>query len=130
MCGLTSFLLVFPGTALDAAWRLKPSAREELLPMGMVAVMTMLATGVACALAAIGLARRKEWGRRIAIAVLAINLLGDTANALIRHDWRTLIGLPIGGVMIAYLFGIAVRQWIYAPRLTNRGQAIARSEGP
>ncbi|MGB8768542.1 MAG: hypothetical protein WCC92_02935, partial [Candidatus Korobacteraceae bacterium] len=32
-----------------------------------------------------------------------INLAGDTTNAVIAHDWRTLIGLPIGGAMVVYL---------------------------
>jgi hypothetical protein len=38
--------------------------------------------------------------------VLAINILGDTITAFIRYDWSTLIGLPIGGAMICYLFSI------------------------
>lgn len=79
--------------------------------MQSLGVLTMLATGAACALAAIGLARGREWGRRIAIAVLTINVIGDTANAVIQHDARTLIGLPVGGAMIAYLFSAPVRRW-------------------
>ena len=63
----------------------------------------MIVVGTACGLAAIGLARNAEWGRRLAIGVLAINLVGDSLNALLRHDPRTLIGLPIGGLMILYL---------------------------
>ena len=42
-------------------------------------------------------------GRRLAIGVLTVNLVGDSLNALLRHDPRTLIGLPIGGLMILYL---------------------------
>jgi len=59
--------------------------------------------GVACGLSAIGLARNAEWGRRLAIGVLTVNLIGDSLNALLRHDPRTLIGLPIAGLMIWYL---------------------------
>lgn len=40
---------------------------------------------------------------RLALAILSVNILGDLFNALMRHDLRTLIGLPIGGAMIAYL---------------------------
>ena len=29
--------------------------------------------------------------------------MGDLLNAFVRNDLRTLIGLPIGGAMIAYL---------------------------
>ena len=63
----------------------------------------MLTVGIACALAAIGLAKNAAWGRRLALAILAVNLIGDSATAIVRHDPRTLIGLPIGGGMIAYL---------------------------
>ncbi len=63
----------------------------------------MAVVGVACGLSAIGLARNAEWGRRLAIGILTINLIGDSLNALLRHDPRTLIGLPIAGLMIWYL---------------------------
>ncbi|MEY2481559.1 MAG: hypothetical protein QOK24_87 [Verrucomicrobiota bacterium] len=63
----------------------------------------MAVVGAACGLAAIGLARNAEWGRRLAIGVLTVNLIGDTLNAIVRHDLRTLIGVPIGGLMIWYL---------------------------
>ncbi len=63
----------------------------------------MAVVGVACGLSAIGLARNAEWGRRLAIGVLTVNLIGDSLNALLRHDPRTLIGLPIAGLMIWYL---------------------------
>ncbi len=71
----------------------------------------MIIVGLACASAAIGLARRARWGRRLAIGVLAINLLGDTLNAIVRHDLRTLIGLPIGGALILYLTSKRVREF-------------------
>jgi hypothetical protein len=32
-----------------------------------------------------------------------VNLVGDAINAFLLRDWRTLIGLPIAGLMIAYL---------------------------
>jgi hypothetical protein len=64
---------------------------------------------IGCALAAFGLARGAEWGRQIAIAVLTVNLVGDTFNAVFRGDLRTLIGLPIGGLMIWYLVSRATR---------------------
>ena len=42
-------------------------------------------------------------GYWMALSILTINLAGDTAIALIAHDLRTGIGLPIGGAMIVYL---------------------------
>jgi len=61
---------------------------------------------------AVGAAMWREWGRRTAIAVLVINMGGDTVSALARHDWRALFGLPIGGAMVLYLCGRPMREWI------------------
>jgi hypothetical protein len=45
------------------------------------------------------------------VGLLAVNLLGDTLNAAARGDWRMLIGIPIGGVMLAYLLSRRARAW-------------------
>lgn len=112
MCLLTIILLIKPGTSLDVVWRIKPSAQHELAALGAWPVPLLTMTGLACACAAIGLTRQAEWGRRAAIIVLSANLLGDLTNAVLRQDWRTLIGLPIGGAMIAYLASSRVRRYI------------------
>jgi uncharacterized membrane protein (DUF2068 family) len=58
---------------------------------------------IACTTAALGLWRGTRWGYWTALAILSINLVGDTTNAFVARDWRTLIGLPIAGLMMAYL---------------------------
>ena len=98
MCALTILLLLFPGSALDSIWRLNPDAYSAFQSMGKLAILLMSMVSIACASAAIGLARGAGWGRR-----LALNLAGDSVNAFGRHDFRTLIGLPIGGAMMFYL---------------------------
>src|SRR5215212_4541646 len=100
VCALTMLALAFPGSVLEPMWQLKPQARDDFQEMGIWAVVLMAAVGAACGLAAFGLARGAEWGRRVAVAVLTVNLVGDVLNAIFRHDVRTLIGLPIGGLMI------------------------------
>lgn len=103
ICSLVMLALAFPGGFLDVIWRLRPDARTEFDEIGIWALVLMAAVGAACGLAAFGLARGAEWGRRLAVAVLTVNLVGDVLNAIFRHDLRTLIGLPIGGLMIWYL---------------------------
>jgi hypothetical protein len=103
ICLVTMLALAFPGGFLEPIWRLKPEARVEFQKIGGWSVALMGVAGAACGLAAVGLAKNAEWGRRLAIGVLTVNLVGDSLNALLRHDARTLIGLPIGGVMILYL---------------------------
>jgi uncharacterized BrkB/YihY/UPF0761 family membrane protein len=110
MCLLTIILLLVPGRAADAVWRINPEAQHNFSAIGAWAFILMAVVGLACAFAAAGLATRKPWGRTLAITVLSINLLGDTTNAVLRQDYRTLIGLPIAGAILAYLFSANVRR--------------------
>ena len=106
MCALTIVLLIFPGTMLDSLWRLNPEAHAAFQSLGWLSILLMATVGTACGLAAIGLARNTTWGRWLGILVLAVNLVGDLTNALLRYDVRTLIGAPIAGAMMVYLVSI------------------------
>ncbi len=103
MSGLTVVMLLFPGSPLEPLWRINPRAHQGFATLGTWAVLLMGAVGIACATAAIGLWRLKRWGLRTAFAILTLNLVGDTANAILAHDRRTLIGLPVAAAMIVYL---------------------------
>jgi len=103
ICSAVMLALAFPGGLLEPIWRLRPDARSDFQDFGDWSIVLMATVGAACGLAAFGLARGAEWGRQIAIGVLTVNLVGDTFNAVFRGDLRTLIGLPIGGLMIWYL---------------------------
>lgn len=110
VAGVTAIALLTPGGPFEDIWRLKPEARGDFASMGLLAAPTMVAVAGACGLAARGLWIRARWGHRLALSVLAVNLIGDAANAIVRGDPRTLIGLPIGGAMIAYLLSAGVRR--------------------
>ena len=103
MCVLTIVMLLFPGGALEPIWRLNPEAHATFQSIGKLSILLMLIVGAGCGAAAFGLAKRTRWGIPLALSILSINLVGDLLNAFVRHDPRTLIGLPIGGAMIAYL---------------------------
>lgn len=115
MSGLTASALIAPGHWAGELWRLNPSARTGFQAMGSWAVPLMLVVAVACAGAAIGLWRGKRWGQQLTIGVLSVNLLGDLANGVLRGDWRTLIGVPTGGAMLAYLLSRRIRAHFSAP---------------
>ena len=92
--------LLLPGGFLEPIWQFNPQSHLTLTGMGSWGVSLMLAVSLACALAAVGLWRRTLWGHRLAIVILAVNLLGDLLNAVLRGDLRTLVGIPIGGALI------------------------------
>jgi hypothetical protein len=101
--GLAAVMLIMPGTSVDVLWRLNPHAHEGFIEMGRWSVFVMSNVCLACASAAWGLWRCRLWGYWTAATILTVNLLGDTINTFLLRDWRTLIGLPIAGLMIAYL---------------------------
>jgi hypothetical protein len=103
ICALGMLALAFPGGAWEWVWTLRPDARDEFDEFGHWSIVLMAAVGAACGLAAYGLARRAEWGRRVGIGVLTVNLIGDMFNAVFHGDPRTLIGVPIAGLMLWYL---------------------------
>ena len=103
MCALTLALLLFPGSALDSLWRLNPEARLAFQSLGSWSFVLMLTVGTACIFAAIGLWRGTVWGTRLALTILSLNIIGDLVNTLLRHDYRALIGLPVGAAMIFFL---------------------------
>lgn len=109
VAGLTGVALLQPGPAWEPLWRLNPRAHAAFLALDGWAIVLMAGVAGACGLAARGLWLRAAWGRRIALAILAVNLAGNVAGALLRHDARMLIGLPVGGALIAYLLSPRVR---------------------
>jgi hypothetical protein len=63
----------------------------------------MVAVCAACATAAAGLWRMSRVGYVVALVILVVNIGGDLVNSLALHDWRTILGAPVGGAMIWYL---------------------------
>lgn len=109
---LSAIALAFPGAWSAAMWQLKPDAPGQFAQLGPLATPLMIVVVAACVAAAVGLWTRRRWGHRIAVGLLCVNLVGDLLNAATRGDWRTLIGLPIGGAMLAYLLSKRVRDWV------------------
>jgi len=103
MSGVTAIMLATSGGPLDPIWRLRPSARQELAPLGIWGVLLMATVSLACIGAALGLWTGRRSGYHLAVTLLVTNLVGDLANATIRGDPRTLIGIPIVGVLLWYL---------------------------
>ncbi|HET7585904.1 MAG TPA: hypothetical protein VFK13_13390 [Gemmatimonadaceae bacterium] len=109
MAGITAVALLTPGGMLEPIWRLNPQARDALRSMSPWGIPLMVVVSTACAATALALWCGASWGRRLALVVLGVNLLGDVGNAVVRHDLRTLSGLPVGAALIAYLLRPSIR---------------------
>ena len=109
----------FSRGALEPIWKLNPESHRALASLGPAGIWLMAVVSVACVFSAYGLGSLAGWGHRLALSVLTLNLVSDVGNAVFRHDFRTLIGVPIGGLLIAYLLQphiIALFKWRGLPR--------------
>lgn len=128
MAGLSLLALLLPRTRLNAIWRLNPDAHTAFLAMGAWSLVLLVVLSAGCAASAYALWRGSEWGRRLAVVILVANLAGDAGNAIFRGDLRTLIGLPIGGVMVWYLLSGRARVYFEAHRRVGEPPPTAVSE--
>lgn len=115
MAGLAASTLLRQGTALDRIWALKPAAYAELAPHGKIIGILFLLLSAAVACAGIGWFQRRLWGWRLAVAIIATQVLGDVFNAM-RGD---ILGGGIGVVLAAGLLLYILRPRIRAAFATD-----------
>ena len=108
--------LLDPGGPLEGVWRYNPVAREGIQEAGGWGPVLFFGVGAVCALAGVGLWRRKGWGRRLALGVLAVDLIGDFGNVFLRGDARSLVSMPIVGLLMFYLLSGRAKRAETLPR--------------
>lgn len=109
MASLAAITLMWRGTSLDRLWALNPTAYKQLAPLGGTVGILFLLLGVALGGAGIGWFRRRLWGWRLAVAIIATQVLGDVINC-VRGDWlRGGIGVAIAGALLLFLLRPVVK---------------------
>src|SRR5262249_40434943 len=109
--------LTLPGTPLDRAWSLNPRAYKELVPFAKLAGPGFLLLGSTLALAAFGWFRRRLWGWRLAVVLIATQAVGDLFNLFRGHTLEGIVGITVAGALFCYLCGKRVRSaFAAAPR--------------
>ena len=104
VASLAAITLLWRGTYLDPIWSLNPTAYRQLAPLGRDVGVPFLLLGLALAAAGIGWFRRRLWGWRLTVAIIAIQIVGDVMNC-IRGDWlHGGIGVVIAGALLLFLF--------------------------
>lgn len=107
--------LLTPGGFLEPIWRLNPRAQFAFASLGKWSIVLMSCVSALCLSAAVGLRRRKRSGYYLAIAILIINLIGDTTNVLLGTEPRALIGIPIALILLWLLSRRSMRIYFGIP---------------
>jgi len=115
---LSFVALLVPGSALEPMWRLNPRAREQFASMGHWSLGLMGVVSVLCASAALGLWRGRRYGFVLGLALLAVSLLGDLANAVFGVEPRAWFGVPVSLLLIFLLKSAVARRYFASPATT------------
>jgi hypothetical protein len=90
-------------------WALNPTAHNQLAPLGRPVGILFLLLAAVLALAGTGWLKHRLWGWRLALAVIATQVLGDLIN-FFRGDWlRGGVGFSIATALLVYLLRPAVK---------------------
>lgn len=108
--------LLMPGDFLEPLWRLNPRGHDGLVRIGLWAVLLLFTASASCLVAAIGLWRGARWGHKIALVLIAVNLLSDILNAVSGNEPRTIIGVPVALAIMIYLMSGRVKRYFTAAR--------------
>jgi hypothetical protein len=109
--------LLFPNSIIEPMWRVNPRGHQGLVRIGLWGVALLFAASVSCAAAAVGLWRSARWGHRVAVTLIAINLLSDVANSVLGAEPRAVVGVPIAFALLLYLMSKRVRRYFAAARV-------------
>jgi len=109
MAGLAAITLLWQGTPLDRLWVLNQMAYNRLVPMGRTVGILFLLLSVALAMAGIGWFRRRPWGWRLAVVIIATQVVGDLVNCVRGDSLRGGTGVIIAGALLLFLWRPKIR---------------------
>jgi hypothetical protein len=118
MASLASTTLVWRGSILDHVWVLNPRAYNRLAPFGRIVGIPFLGLSVGLA-TAVGWFKRRLWGWRLAVAIIAVQILGDLINLFHGRVLEGGIGVAIAGALLSYLLRAPVKG-VFASRMPPR----------
>jgi hypothetical protein len=109
MSSLAATTLLWRGTVLDRVWALNPLAYQQLAPLGAAVGILFLVLGAALTAAGIGWFRHRIWGWRLAVVIIATQVLGDVVNCARGDLVRGGVGVIIAGALLLYLLQPRIR---------------------
>ena len=120
MAFLAGTTLIWRGTFLDQMWALNAAAHKQLAPFGRTVGILFLVLSASLAAAGAGWFGRRLWGWKLAVAIIASQVLGDLVSIFMGHFVRGAVGVTIAGALIFYLLRPEVRSAFVARRAIER----------
>jgi hypothetical protein len=109
MASLAGVTLIWRGTILDRMWAINAPAYRQLAPFGKTVGIPLLLLGATMAVAGTAWFKRRVWGWRLAVAIIATQVFGDLGNAFMGDLVRGGVGFVIAGALLVYLLLPQVR---------------------
>lgn len=116
MASLAATTLLWRGTVLNRVWTLNPAAYRQLYPLGTKVGLLFVLLSAALLTSGIGWFRYRRWGWTLAVAIIAIQLLGDIFNIVRGELLRGVTGVIIAGALLLYLFFTPNQSGIFGHR--------------
>ena len=105
----TGFSLLWPGSALDAMWRIKPEEHQQLLRAGLLAAVGFVGLAAIMAITSVGAFLRRRWAWWLAIIIFIINGIGDGVRGMFGAPAEGVIGVAVVAVILLWLTRPPVR---------------------
>ena len=109
VAGLAAITLLWRGTPLDRLWVLNQMAYKRLVPMGRAVGILFLLLSGALTTAGIGWFRRRPWGWKLAVVIIATQVVGDLVNCVRGDSLRGGTGVIIAGALLLFLWRPKIR---------------------
>jgi len=120
MASLAGTTLIWRGTLLDQMWVLNRPAYRQLASLDETVGVPFLVLSAALAVSGVGWFTRRTWGWRLAVFLIATQVLGDLINIFMGHFVRGAVGVTIASALLLYLLRPGVRDAFAAHRATER----------
>ena len=120
MASLAGTTLIWRGTLLDQMWVLNRPAYRPLASLDETVGIPFLVLSAALAVSGVGWFTRRTWGWRLAVFLIATQVLGDLINIFMGHFVRGAAGVTIASALLLYLLRPGVRDAFAAHRATER----------
>jgi len=117
---LAGATLIWQGTHLDHMWTLNAPAYKQLSSFGKTVGIPFLLFSAALAAAGVGWCGRRLWGWRLAVVIIATQVLGDFVSIFMGHFVRGAVGVTIASALLLYLFRPGVRSAFAAHRAIGK----------